>query len=355
QERKLLLKHLQRRLRERVEKLAPSIFMVRNEEEVMKNILLLSRELRVKMDLPQVMVSLEKQTSENLFFRVTLVRVLKEYALPLSDAFAQLGKETQFLSIRKQIVGYLRKKYPKEANVFQLRLARVSFLRSDSATHFYLARQQVVALLERVLGPIRDYNGGMILLQGGLFSQFKNAFPDVATELLENFFYSITPIEMQTLLSLDLLKSLFKKVLEYIDAYLRDQERFFYKTLQEKEYVGTILVGADSELKHLLDGCLNSNNYSNQLTSCIHFSIPLQETVLLGHLSLCSANERHNLLTAATHQIIEEWKLKKESLRVLRLNFQDEPYSLDPRLGGDTLSTILLSILYEGLTRKGRD
>lgn len=352
-ERRQLLKHLRNHLKERVETLVPTIFMNRNEEEIMKNILVLSREVESEMEMPQVIIALEKQTVEDLFFTVTLVRVLKDNDLPLKSLFSKLGKEAQFLPDRTQVVGYLQKKYPKEANVFHLRLARSSFLRSDSSTHFYLARKQVVALLERALGEIRDYTGGMILQQGELFLRLKNAFPQASVELLENFFYSITPIEMKVLLPLHFLTSIFQEILQFIESVRLKKETFCSVIAQEKDFAFAIVHSDDPKLREGLDHHLRPENPSHQ--TYVHFSIPFQESMLLGYICLSDNKEQQEKFALFIRQSIEECKRKIKHLRTLRLNFQDWSYSLDPRLGGDTLSTVLLKTLYEGLTRKGKD
>lgn len=63
------------------------------------------------------------------------------------------------------------------------------------------------------LGPVRDFNGGMILKQGELLSQLKESFWEISEKdplLIENFFYSLTPIEKQTTLPLSTYASFFK-------------------------------------------------------------------------------------------------------------------------------------------------
>ena len=66
-----------------------------------------------------------------------------------------------FIQDRIQIVSYLNKKHPIEANVFRLQINKLtSFLRMDFSVNLYLARQKVVAFLTDHLGEIRDYNGG---------------------------------------------------------------------------------------------------------------------------------------------------------------------------------------------------
>ena len=68
--------YLGEKVNEKIEKLTHSVFMSRNEEEVMKHILLLSKELKNSRDPPQVMISFEKHTYSDLFFTMILVRLL---------------------------------------------------------------------------------------------------------------------------------------------------------------------------------------------------------------------------------------------------------------------------------------
>ena len=220
-ERKVLKENLEEELKKRIEHLVPSLFMVRNEEETMRNILMLSREVKSPDDIPQMMVSFDQHSQEDLIFTVVFLRVKKDTTVPLQDLLKDSDDQVFFIQDRIQIVSYLNKKHPIEANVFRLQINKLtSFLRMDFSVNLYLARQKVVAFLTDHLGEIRDYNGGMMLKQGELLSQFKRLFHDVSRrnqELLENFFYSLNPIEAQATIalhSLSLFFELFLKVVE---------------------------------------------------------------------------------------------------------------------------------------------
>ena len=67
----------------------------------------------------------------------------------------------------------LRKKYPKEANIFQLQIDKDPFLRADHSLDLHQARQSIVEELEKVIGEVRDYNGGLISKQHALFALLK--------------------------------------------------------------------------------------------------------------------------------------------------------------------------------------
>ena len=79
----LLKKGLHVELQARVEKNIPALFMIRNEEEVMKNILILSRELDFSHEIPEIIINFEQQMSNALSFTVILVRVVKEGTKPI--------------------------------------------------------------------------------------------------------------------------------------------------------------------------------------------------------------------------------------------------------------------------------
>ena len=119
---------------------------------------------------------------------------------------------------------------PKEANVFHICIPKDrSILRANSSVNFYLARQKVFSIISDVLGEVRDYNGGMILKQGELLSQLKHSFEGTAQknqELLENFFFALSPIEAQATSSLNSLKTLFTLFLEAMNDDLPKRESF---------------------------------------------------------------------------------------------------------------------------------
>jgi len=74
------------------------------------------------------------------------------------------------------------------------------------------ARQAVAHELIKILGEFRDYNGGMIVKQNEVLEQLRELFTETERKnefLLENFFYSLKPAVMQSILPPKILKSLF--------------------------------------------------------------------------------------------------------------------------------------------------
>jgi hypothetical protein len=228
---KEIQKRLPEEIRNGIEKVARPLFMPRNEEEVMRNIIILCNQLKFSRDLPQVIIAFEEQIEEELMFTVIWTRILKPTDLPLQELFGQ-DSSLKFVPDRIKKVGLLRKKYPKEVNVFRVRLGIHPFLRPDHSVDLFKARQAVVQELHRLLGEFRDYNGGMIAKQHEQFLVLKSLFPTLDPNeemLLENFFHAIFPIELRSMFNPQLLKNLFNMLLEGIELNRNGGPVFLHK------------------------------------------------------------------------------------------------------------------------------
>ncbi|MBS0621046.1 MAG: hypothetical protein JSS61_06275 [Verrucomicrobia bacterium] len=226
-----LQKHLPRELKENVESVLHPVFMPRNEEEIMRNILLLSAQLNYLNDLPQVIISFHAQSEEKLFFTVILLRILRGSEKPIASLFQQGQTILESGEVETKRVGLLRKRYPKEANVFQVSLPKKQFLRNFSVDLFK-ARHAVSSELHRLFDGIRDFNGGILAKQQEVFQELQGMLKERTHHkdfLLENFFYSLTPPLRQSLLMPSTLEILFQLMLEALEVRY-DKERFILKT-----------------------------------------------------------------------------------------------------------------------------
>jgi len=250
-------------LKNHIEKRVSSVFMPPNEEEIVKNITVLARQLNFVHDLPQVIVNFESQSKDELVFTVILLRLLKTKSLPLVEQFEKSLTILRFIPDRVKKVGNLRKKYIKEANVFRVGLSYKHYLRDDNAIDINKARADVISQLNLVLGEVRDYNGGMIFKQNEAYEELKYLLSDTTGEnalLLEKFFYSIDPVEMTVVLSKEVLKSMFlmlvgsvKKVLE---KKAKKRKSYFFK--KEESAIFVIIPIYDPQKKKKLFNRLQS-------------------------------------------------------------------------------------------------
>lgn len=223
-------------LKRRVENVIHPIFMPRNEEEVLRNIVLLSKQIKFLRDLPHLTIHYEKQSDREISFLIVLVRLLKENDLPFKELSKGSSLKIAIDEIRS--AGSLKRRCPKEAVVFRAIIDKAHFFRKDFSLDLKRARQQVVAELRKFIGEFRDYNGGMIHKQDEALEHLRKVIGAAATQhdiLLENFFYSIRPGIMQTIHTAEHLSLLFKLLLEVLDEHLA-HKGFSLKVLGEGKY-----------------------------------------------------------------------------------------------------------------------
>lgn len=255
-----LRQELPRELKESIQHVMSPVFMPRNEEEIMRNILSLSNQIKFLRDKPQVFISFDEQTHANLFFTIIWVRTLKPGLPSLQDLFKERNSFLTYMPDRVKNVGFLRKKYPKEATVFRVKLAKDPFLRKDQSINLYEARQAVVLELHRILGDFRDYNGGMISKQNELLSSVKRLVDKESKSsglLLENFFYSLTPVTMRTLLQPEAFASLYLMLTEALNKRFEEGEDSHLNMKSEPLFEYVLLKTTRRSLKDDLQKELN--------------------------------------------------------------------------------------------------
>lgn len=247
----LLQRELPLALKGRVEHLQRPLFMPRNEEEVMRHVVTLGGQLKFSRDLPQVILSFQQQTDTKIYFTVILARVLLPHLLEAEELIAKLSNlNPQVERVKK--IGMLRKKYFKEALVFKVELLLRDFLREDQSVDLYKARLFVLSALERVVGEVRDYNGGMISKQNEVLKRLYCLLGEKGIKhrlLVDNFFHALFPVEMRSLIDPCKLQKLFFLLLENLEGketlLTREEEGVFYLILEtsHKEKCLQILEG----------------------------------------------------------------------------------------------------------------
>ncbi len=238
-------------LKESIENVIHPVFMPRNEEEIMRNIVILSHQLKYIHDIPQVVITFDQQVEDDLCFTVILLRLIKDpnaqlqkflrlgTSLSILKSFEKAKTELKLGPIEIKQVGILRKKYIKEANVFSVKMGKKPFLRKDYTLDLFKARQALSSELNRVLGGIRDFNGGILSKQQEVFQELRESIPDSNSHQdfqLENFFYSLSPPLRQTLLPTAILKKLFSMQQEALHANYK-KDPYFLKAFTDNQYL----------------------------------------------------------------------------------------------------------------------
>ncbi len=350
-EKMLLKKHLKTELIKSVETLSFSIFGNCHIEEVMRSIVLLGQEIQTLTDIPQVMISFEGSSGKNLIFCVIVVRLIRDDSEPLSASLQALGEPFEYVPERNYVIGFIEET-PKEVTVFRLRLSKTSlFLRSDSSLNVYRAREYVYSLLTRALGEIRDYNGGLFSKQLELYSFFKQQFKQEDPELLEDFFHALNPPEMQAILSLSSITAFFELFLKGLRKNLLKEGDYLLDIKEEGMFVYAAVRLHDHAFHERLMQILTEKKLFQKATAWV--SLKRYDGLILGYIYR-SCLVKRGQLEEVLREAVENWVKEKRSAQVFRFDLQDLPVSLDPRLGGDDMSNILLKLLFEGLMRIGK-
>lgn len=215
------------------------IFMPRNEEEMIRNLIALTSQIKYVRDLPQVSIHYEKQTDSDLIFTVIIAKLLK--TIPLRKILEKSELKMDIDDIR--VMGYLKQKYPKEAAVLRLTVNKRPFFRADYSVDLLKARQKIVSDLRGSLGDFRDFNGGMILKQDESLQTLRQLLGKLEHEqelLLENYFYSLKPAVMQTVHEPALLKEHFQLLSKIISPNFTLQPYQLVTSTHSKHFLGFI-------------------------------------------------------------------------------------------------------------------
>lgn len=308
---RMLRQELPADLKDRIEHLMHPIFMPRNEEEIMRNILSLSNQIKFIHDLPQVVISFDQQTHTDLFFTVILVRVMKPGCAYIQEMFNAANTQLGYIHDRSKTVGFLRKKYAKEAAVFGVSISKNQFLRRDHSIDLNKARQTVAAELVNVLGDIRDFNGGLISKQNELMCAFRE---EIGSEvkynelLLENFFYSLTPDVMRTVLDPMTLKTWFMLLLESIEAGFFAGENYAIKMKVDETHVYAMIKTEDSSLRETLNQHLNQFDSTAAKMGCSFVSV--YEISYIGYLFISDESNEQQHFCQTLQNALADWNQK---------------------------------------------
>lgn len=265
------LKHqLPFEIKNHIEERHSPIFMPQNEEEILRHILTLSHQLKYVQDLPQAVICFQMQTDEQLEFLAIFLRIIKANTRPLAEKVESKRHTFECVHDRTKYVGVIRKHYQKEASVFKVRIPKTPFLRSNGSIDLYKARQKVAQEFSRLLGDFRDFNGGTISKEIETFAQLRQLVGEVAhAPLLEDFFFSITPALMRSVLDPLVLKTLFSLILEAQEMGLPVDQPSLCHIREDSKYLYIVLATRHQGIYEELFSDLEALKISSLTTSLL--------------------------------------------------------------------------------------
>lgn len=334
-----------------IERRLPSIFSARNEEEIFKNVVTLAKEITTPKDLPQVIISQENSDESAVNFIVLVVRIQKKRQSFFSQSLQAMNLPLKYRIIREQTVRFFENTYPIIASIISVSIPISSeILRRNQAIDFYTSRKIVSQFLSNVLGEFRDYNGGMIIKQQELLFAFKTHvahLSDLSGAMVEDFFYSLNPIESQATLSLEELIFVYSCFLQTIPCKEKRFPEFFHVTYQNSDLYCTSAVLTDRERN------VEPLQFVPEIfhEKIVTYDVELQDLRLMGYFYRDAPLQVQKALEISLREKYEKASTTTES----RISFSLPILSLDPRLGGDESSIALLQLLFEGLMQYDRD
>jgi hypothetical protein len=273
QEIKSLKESLKKNIESHIQKFARKMFMPQNTEEVIKYTVALSKELGSKEDLPQVAVLFDSQSNDNLLFTAIVVKVSGKCSpFELFEKGEGRGYSCKIKQVR--ILGEF-----KEGIELSYSMKVSSFMREDYSIDIYRARAKIIWDLQKRLGEIRDYNGGMLEKQGDVLSLCQGILRKKGVKnsvLVENFFYAIHPSEIRAMISID----------QFIEFFTPFYELFTYKTSKDTFLHirdGRILFLARVKTERKKEAFLNEiKHFESTIGGLIFFSLSIQEKFYIG-------------------------------------------------------------------------
>lgn len=335
-----------------------------NEEENLRNILLLSQELKTRKDKPQVILQFIKQHKEILEFSITIMRVgdkneqgdMKKIDWPEKTPYLQI------VPISSAIIGYLRGKYPKELISSTAYCSRKPFLRPNKTIDYVRSREFIITSLEQIFGPMRDVNGGLIGKQKRFLDEVQEkmrAHERHDIEYLEAIFCNMTPVSVRSLFSPDSVLAIYRlvKKTSYIHhgkCIQLSMDHLSEESLGDLYDFSCFLFSASKKIdeRSLLQGII----HSTKLDSWGHdiaYTYYSSASNLVFHLLLIRKNCFQNLPSIEQHieKIVEKHDAVPLAQKSITICLPRPTLLLDPRIGTDRTSGIVIKMLYDGLMR----
>lgn len=294
------IKHLKSKLTHEVTKQVGSdvhpIFLPRNEEEVARNLIILSQQLKYMRDLPQVSIHYEKQTESELTFSIIMARLLLPTTRGLREQILRGQSDIKFSIDEIREIGKLKRKVPKETAVLRVSLDKAPFFRPDYSIDLLRARQRVAYELGRIIGEYRDFNGGMILKQEEALLALRKHLGKIQHNLeflLEDYFYSLRPGIMQTVLPPEVIKTHFYM----LQDLQKSEEQILYKRLDR--FFICFVKDSSADFRDRLEIAIEGLKIpSYELTSC--FLTPMPKMGVMGYVLRCEQDDElpHVLINA---------------------------------------------------------
>ena len=336
---------------ESIQSLTPSLFIIRNEEEIFRNIVQMSRELNANHDIPLVTISFQKQLPNGfLHFSVVVLRFFANESLELKDLSYKLPKSLKWIPEITTELEKVDPAYAKQANLITVEVESSLFSKKDGSIDLREARAYVAKGIELMIGEFRDYNGGLFLKQDKQLKEIKDALEDANKMQIDSLFYSLTPSVFQSFLLPEAGKACASLILEAKKTSLSRRRPYLFLEKNEERFSVSVIKTTEESLKNRIQ-----NEISTIAFPLHQFGYTVQEYDSEYLFALIYQFPRdHAWLDSLKKNLLTAQQPVQQEKRFLKINFQDgDPVTLNPHIGLDLRCRSIQKALFEGLTRSG--
>lgn len=346
----VLKQELERELNVSIEQLMSRIDIPHNEEDLLRNLLLLSQQCRTVKSTPQVIIQFHEQGDSTLDFQVTLVRIVKKGDEDPPSIVSNPTSSVRCMSVRSSIIDTMRTTYVKQSLTVLMQCSKESFLRSDRSINFLQARGAIVQALETTFGKIRDLNGGLIYQQHQLLKSILALLgEDERKELtiIEDLFHSLSPIIMKNILGPEHMVTVFRQLTSLRETIKSlSNQKILVEEYSKETFIGFVCPQGFTK-EEIFQGQLHFQMAENELALC---TASYEEYRICFVVCLCPEAQQRKNFTEWLQDRIEEWSRARKN-QCLKISLPRPTLMLDPRIGTDRTSGTVIKMLYEGLMR----
>ncbi|MFT3832655.1 MAG: hypothetical protein QM711_04955 [Micropruina sp.] len=153
--------------------------------------------------------------------------------------------------------------------------------------------------LYNIIGEFRDFNGGMISKQNELLSEIKDLLANTEYNelLLDNFFYSLIPVIMRTVLEPQAVHTSFLMLQDAIEQGFTNNQSHLLKIFIQAQFVFAIVKAEKISIKEDLQRSIGKLQlHSSELATSL---VSVYDTTYVAYTDRCDEKEKHKL--SATH------------------------------------------------------
>ena len=345
-----LKKDLSGELLASIERVMSRIDIPFNEEEMLRNMILLLDQITTTKDPPHLLLQFQEQTVNTLNFQVSIVRAIsakhEELASP-PDISSPVCHSTL---LKSYIIEKFKRTHHKQGLMYLVQCSKEAHLRKDRSIDFHKARETVLECIEHVFGPVRDLNGGLLTQQHRLLESVKPLLSEQElkhSSIIEDLFRSVFPSIMKNFLNSG-------QILQIFRMYLSMKERCSCSPHDSFQIEETP--------KALCIGFIRPENLSKEEIHKVKEEVAIRENNLaVFHVTaeqqqfcftICMSGSE--ITRNACAKFLQDLLQEKQSASIesnLKLCLQRLSGLLDPRIISHKPSGMVIKLLYEGLMR----